>query len=293
MGVEEFEEYNELDSTDSRDEVLLPKISDEELPKISDEDKEIIKFFKYLDKKRARYKTNKRISPECRQNYYNSVDRTSKYNYSLKQHIKPGLFRSEINRNINIRYDKKNENQDVDNLLTIVTEFLDLPEFMANRAKFLLAKTWNNEGQKKNYNNMKYDMAALGILMYCCDDLYEDSDFDLIRPMFEEYVKLLYPRLNRETNLNQIKQKIKDLNRAYKRIKQLCTIDPEKEAHPICESQVDIILNPSEKLNLMINYRNHSNINKETEEIERIEGIYRIWQNRKFKLRQVIDINTS
>jgi hypothetical protein len=281
MGVEEFEEYSELDNIDSNDEILLPKISDEA--------KEIIAFYEYLDKKRAR-STNTRISPECRKNYYNSVNRTSKYNYSKKQHIKPGLFKSEINWNINIGYDKEDENQDVDNLLIIVTEFLDLPEYMANRTKFLLAKTWNNEGQKQNYNNMTYEMAALGILMYCCDDLYEYSDFDLIRPMFEEYVKLLYPRLDKNTNLNQIKQKIKELNRACKRIKELCTRENDKEVNSssICDFNKDYTLNSSEKLNLMTNYRiNHDKVNEQIEGIERIEGIYRVWQNRKFKLRQV------
>jgi hypothetical protein len=199
-------------------------------------------------------------------NYNAAVYRTAHINYSNERYIAPGLFRPEILRN---NKDPKDiVNQDVDHILINVSEFLDLPNYTVERTKYLLAKTWNHEGQKQNYNNMDYEIAALGILKYCCEDLYE-------KPDFEAYVKLLYPRINKDTKLNQIKPKIRDLNRSYKKIKELCSL---------AESHVHPVLNV--KLKLMSNYRTRHNIEVEPVEfIERLDHIRNLLESRTLRSR--------
>jgi len=179
--------------------------------------------------------------------FLNYINRSTEYDYSLDFNIK-----------------ENDNNRDVDNLLILASEFLRIPVYMADRAKFLLAKTWNHAGQKENYNNMTYEMAALGILMYCCEDI------SMPESAFEEYVKLLYPRLNPKTNLNQIKPKFKNLTRAYNKIKELCAV---KET----DSCFNNYLTASDKIELLKNYRlSHGNLPEKFNKVEIIRKRYQM-----------------
>jgi hypothetical protein len=254
-------EYSVLDRIDEHDEMFNPEISDNA--------KAIIEVQESQDAIKAKYNTNTRTSPTYLEKYNKAVYRTSHSNRSRRPYVAPGLFRPEILRN---NKDPKDiVNQDVDHILINVSEFLDLPDYTVARAKYLLAKTWNHEGQKQNYNNMDYEIAALGILKYCCEDLYE-------KPDFEAYVKLLYPRINKDTKLNQIKPKIRDLNRAYNKIKELCTIDNEKECTIPYELNV--------KLKLMSNYSiRHQSVVEPVEFIERLDYIRNLLESRTLRSR--------
>jgi len=190
---------------------------------------------------------------ESRPTFLNYIKRSTEHDYSLDFNL---------NDNNSIHYKTKDNNQDVDNLLILAAEYFGLPIYMADRAKFLLAKTWNHDGQKSNYNNMAYDMAALGILMYCCEDIL------IPESAFEEYVKLLYPRLNPKTNLNQIKPKFKNLTRAYNKIKELCAV---KET----DSCFNNYLTASDKIELLKNYRlSHGNLPEKFNKVEIIKNRY-------------------
>jgi hypothetical protein len=74
-------------------------------------------------------------------------------------------------------YNKNSTNQDVDNILILFTANLGIPTYLADRAKYILAKTWNYKGQKQNYNKMLYEIAVLGILKFCCNDLELDINY--------------------------------------------------------------------------------------------------------------------
>lgn len=41
-------------------------------------------------------------------------------------------------------YNSNSENQDVGNLLIMTCQFFNLPDFISDKAKFMLDKTWNN-----------------------------------------------------------------------------------------------------------------------------------------------------
>ena len=97
-------------------------------------------------------------------------------------------------------------NQDVDNLLIKAVNVLNIPEFMGDRAKFVLAKTWNNKDQKQNYNKIKYELAAMACLMVCC---YQDMPEDTVIN-FDEYIGKLYSQ-------DQTKR-IKQFRKAHKNI---------------------------------------------------------------------------
>jgi hypothetical protein len=140
-----------------------------------------------------------------------------------------------------IQYNNKSVNQDADNLLIKAAELFELPDFIIKRAKYLLAKTWNKGGQKQNYNKMTYEIAALGILKYCCKDLNHIPDID-------SYVDLIY------LHHIEIIKKHKQFDRAYKQITELCKVDKQPAIKDEKEER-NCLLTHDEKMYLMKNYR--------------------------------------
>lgn len=160
-------------------------------------------------------------------------------------------------------YNKNSTNQDVDNILILFTANLGIPAYIADRAKFILAKTWNNKGQKQNYNKILYEIAVLGILKFCCNDLKLDINY-------KEFIRTLFPT---DTKIKRM-EKMRQFNRAYKKVCELYTIERPEVIRPKCDKRY--LITPSDKIKIMDNYRSRHLLN--VMKLNKVEIIFNHYQ---------------
>lgn len=220
--IDEYEEYDTLDYMDSGINIdILEEISKRRVP--------YEQRIKLIESKLGTGKCGFANGNKNRVTFKTTIDRTVRDEKKF--------------------YRRKSVNQDVDYLLIKAVVFLGIPGFMADRAKYMLAKTWNGIGQKQNFNKIKYELAALGCLMFCCyEDLHEGTMID-----FTRYVKQLYPK-------DQIRIRTKQLFRAHKKVSELYMI-MEKEVFDqnFVPQATEHLLSAETKKKLMENYRlNHA-----------------------------------
>lgn len=189
--------------------------------------------------------------------------RLKKYGFA-QLHENRITVKSDINRTSDTNfYNLKSDNQDIDYILIKAVDYFGIPDFLADRAKFILAKTWNRSGQKQNFNRIPCELAALGCLMYCChEDLPENTTVD-----FEELIKTMYPK-------DKIKKRMKQFRRAHSKIIQL----NKTEDNPVKNNDVNsYYLTSSEKINLMENYTlRHGTILVKLKKVEILYNRYHV-----------------
>jgi hypothetical protein len=174
---------------------------------------EMQNYFYELDKKRKQ-KLGKDLEPKLPTSYQKlkqSSIRLSKYDYGDKKGKKV-KFKGTLSRT-NVIYDPDNDNQGIDNFLIIITQHPEIPDHIAERAKFILAKTWN-EHQKDKFNQIHMEIAALACVMYCCSK-YSSRN---ITVDFKEIIKVMYPK-------HETGYRFKKLITAYKAVCELSNVE--------------------------------------------------------------------
>jgi hypothetical protein len=124
----------------------------------------------------------------------NYADKTNP-DYVEKHPPRPRLEKT-IDRDVK-EYDYNSMNEDVDNIILIAVEYLNLPSYMADRTKLIMAKMWE---YPDNFHDMKYENVILGIMMYV---VYSDS-IEEITVDFNDYCTSLFGQKEAELNINQM-----------------------------------------------------------------------------------------